>query len=264
MIALFQTVYARRELIAELMNRELSARHAGSALGLLWSYGHLVALMGLYMLLFAYVFPARFGSDIDSKGDFSLSVLAGLIQWLALQEALGRSTTIIVNAQNLVKQIVFPVQILPIAISLAGARPYAIAVGVIISYAFFQGRASWMFLLLPFIMMFHLLAIVGIAFLFSAVGVFTRDVREIISVFMSFNLFIQPILYNPFALPDMLLWAFYANPFSYGCWVWQDVLFHGAFTRPLAWILYPSFCVTIFVLGYTTFQRLQQHFGDAL
>jgi lipopolysaccharide transport system permease protein len=261
---LLQTVYSRRELIAELMRRELKAKHAGSALGIVWAYGHLIALMALYMLLFAYVFPARFGSDFGGNGDFSVSVLAGIIQWLALQEALGRSTTIIVNAQNLVKQIVFPVQTLPIAISLAGARPYALAVAIAVIYAAFQGTVSWMLLLLPVIMVLHLLAIVGIAFLFSALGVFTRDIREVIAVFTSFNLFIQPILYNPFALPDILLVIFYANPFSYACWVWQDVLFHGDFTRPLAWILYPPICLGIFALGYTTFRRLQPQFGDAL
>jgi lipopolysaccharide transport system permease protein len=113
-------------------------------------------------------------------------------------------------------------------------------------------------------MVLHLFAIVGIAFLFSAIGVFARDVKEVIAVFTSFNLFIQPILYNPFALPDILKVIFYLNPFSYACWVWQDVMFHGEFTQPLAWILYPIFCLGVFTLGYTTFRRLQPQFGDAL
>lgn len=261
---MLKQVYAQRELIRELMRRELKARHAGSALGLLWSYGHLIALMALYMLLFAYVFPARFGSEFGGTADFSVSVLAGIIQWLAFQEALGRSSTIIVGAQNLVKQIVFPVHTLPIAISLAGAWPYAVAVAIAVLYAFFQGTASWMLLLLPVVILFHLLAVLGIAFLFSALGVFVRDIKELIVVFCSFNLFVQPILYNPHALPDVLLYIFYVNPFSYACWVWQDVFYHGAVTRPLAWILYPVLCLLIFIVGFLSFRRLQPHFGDAL
>lgn len=261
---MFITLFKRRELIRELMRRELSNRHAGSALGLLWAYGHLLALMALYMLLFAYVFPARFGAEFGGTGDFSVSVLAGIVQWLAFQEALGRSTTIITGAHNLVKQIVFPVEAMPVAISLAGATPYIVAVIVTVLYAFLQGTASLMLLLLPVVIALHVLAIVGFAFLFSALGVFMRDIKEIIAVFLSFNLFAQPILYNPYSLPDLLLKIFYANPFSYACWVWQDVLFHGEVTRPLAWVVYPILCISIFVLGVLTFRRLQPHFGDAL
>lgn len=56
-----RSLFDHRELIGELVSRELRDRHTGQILGVLWAYGHPLALMVLYMVLFTYVFPARFG-----------------------------------------------------------------------------------------------------------------------------------------------------------------------------------------------------------
>jgi lipopolysaccharide transport system permease protein len=104
----------------------------------------------------------------------------------------------------------------------------------------------------------------GVAFMLSAGGVFLRDLRDVVTVFSSVNLFAQPILYNPFNVPPWMDWVFLANPFSYLIWCWQDALFHGQIMHPIAWVVLPIASVATLGVGWMIFERTRHAFGDAL
>lgn len=253
----------RRELILELVRRELRDRHTGQVLGVLWAYGHPLILMLLYTVLFAYVFPARFGSGAQ-VADYSVNVFAGIMSWLAFQDILGRASTIMLGHGSLVKQIVFPTEVLPIKTALASAIPYSVGLVFVLFYAaWHETLTAFAAMLIPIILL-QILAMAGLAFFLSAIGVFFRDLRDIVTVFCTINLFAQPILYNPFATPRVLRAIFYANPFSYAVWCWQDALFYGMFRHPLAWVLFPLGSLATLAVGFVVFERSRHHFGDAL
>lgn len=254
---------ARRELIGELMFRELRDRHAGQMLGVLWAYGHPLILMVIYTVLFAYVFPARFGAGAKVT-DYSVSIFAGIVSWLAFQDVLGRAPSVMLGHASLVKQIVFPTEVLPIKTALASAVCYILGLAFVLAYAAYHGTLSWMALTLPFVITCQLTAMIGVSFLLSAIGVFFRDLRDIVTVFCTVNLFAQPALYNPFATPTVLKWVFYCNPFSYLVWPWQDALFFGTFRHPAAWVVLPLGSIATLVLGWSVFMRARHQFGDAL
>lgn len=263
MINFFRMLRIRRELILELVLRELRDRHAGQSLGRIWAYGHPLLLMILYTFLFAYVFPTRFGSDSGFQ-DFSLNVLAGILPWLAFQDLLARSPSVLVGHANLVKQIVFPIEVLPVKTAVASALPFVLGLLFTIGYAGWQGRLTWLVLALPLIIACQLAAMTGAALLLSAVGVFFRDIRELVQVFCTVNLFAQPILFNPFSTPEFLRTIFLFNPFSYLIWCWQDALFHGAPINPTAWLVLPFGSFGLLLLGWRAFKRMSHAFGDAL
>jgi lipopolysaccharide transport system permease protein len=254
---------ARRELIGALVARELRDRHAGQMLGVLWAYGHPLILMLIYMVLFAYVFPARFGSGA-AMTDYSVNVFAGILSWLSFQDVLSRAPSVMLGHAALVKQIVFPTEVLPVKAALAGAVPYSVALVFVIGFAALQGTLTWFAALLPLVILCQLAAMIGVTFMLSALGVFLRDLRDIIGVFCTINLFAQPILYNPLAVPHALNWVFVLNPFSYLVWCWQDALFYGGLRHPAAWIVLPIGSAAVLALGWQIFERLRYQFGDAL
>ncbi|CAM5771649.1 ABC transporter permease [Bosea minatitlanensis] len=267
MIALpapFDSFARNRYLIAELVKRELKDRHVGQTLGVLWAYGHPLLLMLIYTFLFAYVFPTRFASTGGDQRDFAVNVLAGVLSWLAFQDILARSSTILASHTSLVKQIVFPVEVLPVKSAIATALPYSVALVFTIAYAAWSGTLTLMVLTAPFLIVVQLLAMTGIALLLSVLGIFFRDLRDVVTVFCSVNLFAQPILYNPEALPPIMHRVFMLNPFSYQVWCWQDALYHGSFQHPAAWIIYPISALLTFAIGWATFSRLRPFLGDAL
>ncbi|MDE2092096.1 MAG: ABC transporter permease, partial [Gammaproteobacteria bacterium] len=197
----------------EMVRRELRDEHMGQTIGALWAFGQPLILMFVYMILFAYVFPARF-SNQASMGDYSACVIAGIVQWLAFQNLLFRAPGILIQQASLVKQIVFPTEVLPVKTAIASAIPYSVAVLFAIGYSAWYGTLSWWTLTLPWLIFCQMIAMIGVAFLFSAGGVFVRDLREFVQIFTTINLFAQPILYNPFATPKVLQILFYFNPFS--------------------------------------------------
>lgn len=260
---LFYTLYQRHELIIELVRRELRDRHSGQVLGVLWAYGHPLILMLIYTMLFAYVFPTRFAANGNIQ-DYSVNILAGLVPWLAFQDLLSRSPSILVAHSNLVKQIVFPTEVLPVKTTLASILPYTGGFIFAVSYAAWHNSLSWFILALPFLIICQTAAMIGVAFILSSCGVFIRDIRDIVTVFCSINLFAQPILYNPYSTPEWMYWIFAINPFSYIVWCWQDALYYGSVNHPEAWIIFPLGSILVLILGWVTFERIRHSLGDAL
>ena len=256
-------LHARRELIIELVKRELRDRHAGQSLGVVWAFGHPLLLMIVYTVLFAYVFPTRFGEG-SSAADYSVNVLAGILSWLAFQDLLSRAPSIMLSHTSLVKQIVFPTEVLPVKTAIASLLPYVLGLLFTLSYAGWHGNLSWFSLNLIWIIMCQAAAMVGTAFLLSATGVFLRDLREIVQVFNTINLFAQPILYNPYSTPEWLQYIFAINPFSYLVWCWQDALYYGSIEHPAAWVLLPLGSFFMLGFGWIVFERTHHSFGDAL
>lgn len=263
LLAPFKETYIRRDLIREFVSRDLRDRYTGQFLGIVWAYGHPLLLMMVYTFLFAYVFPTRFGAGASMQ-DFSVNVLAGVLPWLAFQDALSRSTTTLMAQSNLVKQIVFPIEVLPLKTAFSSALPYCFGLLFVVGYAAWHGTLTWFSLSLIFVVLFQLIAMVGVSFMLAAISVFFRDIKDFVQFFCAVNLFAQPILYNPSAVPDFLLTIFKCNPFSYLTWCWQDALYNGGFVHSAAWIVLPIISLLSLIAGWSLFQKLKNYFGDAL
>lgn len=132
-----RNIGGRRELVLELARRDLRDRHAGQTLGVNWAYGYPSLLMVFYTAPFAYAFPARFGGAARIV-DYSPSILAGLISWLAFQDVLSRSPLIILQHGSLVKQVAFPVEVLPVKSVLPSTITYVPALLFTIAYCWWQ------------------------------------------------------------------------------------------------------------------------------
>lgn len=263
MTGFVRMLYIRRELIGGMVRRQLRDEHMGQAVGALWSFGQPLVLMFMYAILFAYVFPARFGKQV-SMADYSACVIGGIVPWLAFQQLLFRAPQILVNQANLVKQIVFPTEVLPVKTALASALPYCVALIFAIGYSAWHHDLSWWTLSIPWLIVCQLAAMSGVAFLLAAVGVFMRDLKEFVQIFTSVNLFAQPILFNPFVHIKYLHTLFYFNPFSYLTWCWQDALFSPGQFHHLAWIVFPVCSFLVLVFGVWVFESMRAQFGDAL
>jgi len=154
--------------------------------------------------------------------------------------------------------------VLPIKTAIASALPYSLALVFTIVYSALHGTLTAMVFTVPFLIAAQLVAMIGVAFMLAVIGVFFRDLRDLVTVFCSINLFAQPILYNPDALPAVMKWVFLFNPFNYQVWCWQDALYHGRFAHPVAWVVFPLGAAATLAVGWALFARLKHHLGDML
>src|ERR1051325_2023027 len=108
----------RADLLWPLVRRMTLARYRGSALGMLWALLTPAVMIAVFIFLFAGVFGARF-TENGTPWEYALYLFCGLLPWTAFSETLVQSSGIVIAHANLVKRVVFPLEILPVAQALA-------------------------------------------------------------------------------------------------------------------------------------------------
>jgi lipopolysaccharide transport system permease protein len=252
------------ELVWEMTRREMLERYSGQILGSVWAVGLPLLTMGIYVFAFLVLFQGRLPGSNSSLG-YAVFVLAGLAPWMAVQEALGRGPTAISSNANLVKQIVFPNEILPLRVALGVVPTLGIGVAVVVALAPIGGLGGWLTVpLLIVAIACHLVMTAGLVYALAGIGVFIRDVRDVVAVLLSIGLFLQPIFYGPGVAPRPLELVFYLSPVSYLIWCYRDALVYGEPTRPIIWLVTPVLSTLLFLVGYRLYRTLQPAFGNAL
>ena len=172
-------LWHRRELFRQFLVRNVKARHRGSVLGALWLVVNPLLMLALYVFAFGVVFGGRFKAD-ESTLDYALGVFLGLSVLGLVSGVIGAAPGIIVGQPNFVKKVVFPLEILPAAT--AGALGFDLLVGLALAFAGvasggdgFTASVLWT----PVILAPVFLLALGLAWFFSALGVFVRDVAQL-------------------------------------------------------------------------------------
>ena len=260
-----RSLVANRELVFELARREIGDRYAGQALGLFWTVAHPLFLMALYVFVFGFVFRTKIGGTLEMPLDYTTYILAGLVPWMAVQEAMTKSCTAIVGNAGLVKQVVFPLEVLPAKTVVSTLVPQLISTFVLLVYVLAtHGRFFASYLLLPALLVLQTFMMVGIAYFLSALTTYFRDTKDFVQLFGIAGMYIIPVVYLPGWVPAVFRPVLYANPFSYLIWCWQDVLYFGRMEHPVAWLVLPAFSLFAFIMGYRMFRKLKPGFGSAL
>jgi lipopolysaccharide transport system permease protein len=254
-----------RQLTIEMTKREIGERYAGQVLGVFWAIGHPLILMAVYLFIFGFVFKARIGGTRELPFDYTVYILSGLIPWLAFQESMAKSSTVITANASLVKQVVFPIEVLPVKAVLASLLMHLVASFILILYVFIKYRYLYFtYLLWPVIFFFQVLAMIGVSFMLSAMGSYFRDLKDFVQVFSVVGMYLMPIVYLPKWVPEIFRPILYLNPFSYMAWCYQDVLYFGRFEHPWAWPVFILESLVIFCVGYRVFRKAKVYFGNVL
>lgn len=255
-----------RELTWEMTKREFTERYAGQAFGYIWAFVHPISLIMVYIFVFTVVFRVRLeAAGMNYPGDFTCYLLAGLIPWLATQDALNRGSQVIVANRSLVKQVMFPLEVLPTNCVFAIVLTEII---LLCGYFAYTGiRLQWIpatAFLVPLLVAIQAMGLLGLSLIFSGVGAVFRDSKDFIQVFCAVNLYFMPVVYLPAWVPGVLRPLIYLNPFSYQTWCFQDALFFGSIEHPWAWVFYFCFNFLLLGLGYRSFRHMRHFFGNIL
>jgi lipopolysaccharide transport system permease protein len=252
-------------LIWELAKQEIAERYVGQVLGVVWAVGHPLISMAVYIFVFNYVFRMRIGETAELPFDYTTYLLSGLVPWLTFTDILNRACNVITANAGLVKQILFPVEILPIKTVAAALVSQIIATVCLLGYILIRhGFLHPLTALLPVVFAVEVVAMIGISYALSAVAVFFRDTKDVVVVLTGIGLYLSPTLFSEASVPRAFAAVMLLNPFSYIAWVYQDVIFYGRFAHPWAWIVLAIFSLAFLSLGFRLFRILRPSFGDVL
>lgn len=258
------TLLRHRRLIGSMVRRDIAARYRGSLGDLVWSVLNPVLLMLTYYFVFGMVLQARFGAD-PSRSGFALYFLAGMLPWLPFAEAVGRSPSVVVEHRNFVKKLVFPIEILPVNLSVAGLVTQALALAVYLAFLLVaRGAVPATALWLPVLIVPQFLLTLGLAWFLAALGVYVRDLGQLIGYVLTLWFFLTPICYPETALPEAALPLLAKNPIFVLVRGFRNVLLEGV--PPAAWPVAKLWLLAIAccLLGHAWFYKLRKSFADVI
>lgn len=259
-------LWIQRELLWQFTLRNVELRHRGSHLGLIWSFLNPLLMLGLYVFIFGYVLGGSFGViPGETKLDYALGVFMGLTIFHFLAEVLGVSPTIIVSNPNFVKKVVFPLEILPAAAVGAAAFHALISLGLFLLGLQILGEgihldALW----LPVIVLPIFLICLGFAWLFAALGVFFRDIGQVMQFFILALMYSSAVFNSPHRFPPAA-WAFLKfNPILLAIELARNAIL---WRQPLNYThlgyIY-LFGLLACVLGHGAFRKMKPAFADVI
>ena len=264
--SLASSLLQNRELIIQMIKREVVGRYKGSIMGLLWSFINPVFMLVVYTLVFSGVFKARWGAGEDeTKTQFAIVLFVGMIVHGLFAEVLNRAPNLIVSNVNYVKKVVFPLDILPV-VSM-GAAFFHFLIGflvLIVALVVSNGYLHWTVIYIPLVLLPFIVLTLGLAWILASLGVFLRDVGQTIGVAMTAILFFSPVFYPTSALPDEYRPWILANPLTFIIEQARAVLIFGQQPNWTGLLIYIFAAVFISWLGYAWFQKTRKGFANVL
>jgi lipopolysaccharide transport system permease protein len=263
---LFSIIHRNWALTWMMAKREVTDRHVGQMLGMAWAIGHPLLLILVYVFVFGFVFKTRAGvTTNDVPIDYALYLLAGIIPWMAINDCMNKSCSLLTGNASLVKQVVFPLEVLPIKGILATLFPQAICTLLLVIYTLCTTHLlPWTYALLPLVLIMQVLTMCAISFLLGSVSPFFRDIKDIVQVFSVVGVYLAPVVYLPDMVPNLVRPLLYLNPFSHLIWCYQDVCYFGRIEHPWSWVAFLPSSVLGCVVGYALFTKLKPYFGNVL
>ena len=257
---------SNRTLLWQFVKRSVSARYKGSMLGIFWSFVQPMMMLCVYTFVFSVVFKSRWGVDMEGgRGSFAIIMFCGLALFNLFSEAVTLNSGIIVSNPNLVKKVIFPLEILPLSQTIA-----TFAVGMVwflllfFGTVFIFGKLSFTMLLLPLILVPLFLFTLGVSFFTASLGVYVRDTSYAVGVVLQILFFMTPIFYPVSAIPERFRWPILLNPLTLLIEEARKVFLYGEL--PDWRFLGAAFLISLLVLhlGFLWFHKTKKGFADVL
>lgn len=261
----FTTLWQHRQLIYRLATREVAARYRGSLLGLAWAFVTPLLMLSVYTFVFSVVFRVRWDVGTENRGEFALVLFAGLIVFQFFSECIGRAPGLLLENVSYIKKIIFPLEALA-WVSLGSALLNTVISVAVLLLAHFVlvGLPHITALWLPVVLLPLMLATAGGVWFLASVGVFVRDVRQVVTVIMPVLMFMSPLFYPVSALPEAMRIVIYLNPITYIIEQARNVLLFGVMPDLPGLGLYAVLGFGLAWLGLAWFLLTKRGFADVV
>lgn len=197
-----------RELFIALMVRDIAVRYKQTAIGIAWVVVQPLTTVVIFSFLLGKI------GNVPTHGlPYPLFAFAAMVPWQLFSRALTDGSMSVATNQSLITKVSFPRILLPAAAVLAAAVDFAITFIILLAMMMWCGVSlSWQILLTPLLLLFTLLASLGVALWLSALNALYRDVRVALPFLVQVWLFLTPVLYPTSVVPERWLWLYALNP----------------------------------------------------
>lgn len=246
-----------------MVKNDFKSRYLNNYLGILWAF----IQPTISVLIFWFVFQVGFKAAPVQDVPFILWLVAGMIPWFFLSEALPSATNAILDNSFLVKKIVFRVSLLPIVKITSAVIIHLFFMVFMMSMYIIYGYEPNLYWLQMFYYLFSaIMLLLGISWITSSVVIFFRDLGQLVSMSIQFGFWLTPIFWSLTMVPQEYRWLFELNPAHYITQGYRDALINHVWfwEKPMEALLFWGITLVFFALGAIVFRKLRPHFADVL
>ena len=265
-VAFVRAFWHRREVLSTFARIEFASRYHGAQLGVLWSLVSPLATLAVYTFVFSVVFkPSWAGGGDGGVAGYALILFAGLSAFEVFAASLNRAPRILSENVNFIKKVLFPLEILPVGVILAAVLESLVslalvALGVLVT----TGRLPATALLAPLAYLPLTMLTLGMCWVLAPVGVFLKDLGNIVGVGVQLLFFATPILYPLAAVPEPYRGLLALNPLHPVVDHLRRTIIYGQMPdwSALGWVSLAS--AGAMLAGYAFFINIKRLFADAV
>jgi homopolymeric O-antigen transport system permease protein len=250
-------LFAYRELIRNLVTKDLKLKYRDSVLGFLWSLANPLLLILVYSFVFGHILRG-------GPANFAYFLMVGILPWNFFAQSLMMSTGSILDNGSLIRKVALPMEVFPLTTVLFNLAQFLLALVIFfpMAWLFFKVPVAWSWLNFFPILVLQILFTLGLSFIISTATVFYRDIRHFTEIFLMLVFWLTPIIYDAQLAPALLKRVLYMNPFSYFILAYQDALYRNVFSSVEQWLAIASLAVFSIASGYTLFAACKARFPE--
>ena len=255
MIARLKGFWQYKDLLKQLVLRDLKLKYRRSVLGYLWS----VLNPLLIMIVMAIVFSTMFSRNIEN---FPVYLFTGQILFNFMNQSTNQAMQSINGNAALLKKTYIPKYIFTFSKVTSGLVDLVFSMGaLVIVMAATGARFSWYNLLFPFVLLQLYVFCLGLGMFLAQANVFFRDIQYIYNAVTTAWLYLTPIFYPIDALPEKVMWVVkHCNPMYFYVGQFRDVMYIGQIPGPKILLAGCVTAVLMLVIGTWSFLRSQNRF----
>lgn len=262
-------------LFGQWLKRDLAGRYRGSLLGMLWPVAQPLAQIAVFTLIFHGFMQVRWPIGAGAAAApgaagaadalaYGLNVFAGLAVFNFFAEVLGRAPVAVLSQPNLVTKVRFPLLLLP-AVTV-GAALVHVGVGAVLLLAAgaVTGTLSTQVAWLPLWLVPVVLYGAAVALLLASLGVYVRDIGQVMAAVTSLLMFLTPIFYPMASVPASLRGLFELNPVAWAADALRGLLLEARALDLAPWGVHLAVSAVAALMATWIFKRLERGFADVL
>src|SRR5215831_942675 len=266
MLELVRKLIANRNLLKNLILRDLKHCYVGSMGGFLWSVIHPVVNLISYTFVFGVILRMRMGIETGTT-NFAIFLICGYLPWMLFIDTVLRNCSVISDNASLITKTVIPAEVLTISLTISNLVHHLIALAifliVLISFYSISFSVAWVFLYMLLLLMFAQ----GLGWIVATLQVFLRDTIQALQIILTLWLWFTPIFY-PMSMMDRAPKAVRVlarmNPMAIIVTGYRNSLLHIAQPSRIAIGAVMLVSMGVFMAGAFLFRRAKPGFADVL
>jgi lipopolysaccharide transport system permease protein len=258
-----RAAWRARSLVWVMARREIAARNAGSAGGLVWSYAQPLLMVAAYYLVFDVVFSLRLGENAPTRAVGAFLVV-GALPWMAFSDTVSRAMNSLIDAGSLLQRSPLPAVLFPVRSALASTVIYApIMVVLALAYTPLHRFSPALLALLPLVALQLVLSLL-LGYLLAIFAAAMRDTQQVVAFLLSVGIFLSPVLFPATMFPQDWRWVLWLNPMSAPVMGYQNILLQGAWPAWTSWVVTVAWIIALAGMLALVVSRSRDQLADWL